>query len=1048
MLIADLATSLGEASLDLANTLEMPTDVGEAQSRHHQSAQASSISGEPDYVPGIDAPDVVTVPLTPTDGDQPQIEPPPYQWTFDQSTATPIPLVYPGFADEASDRVAVESQFFEHAPVQVDLSRYASSKSPGKLHLLTEPDLTNAELFRIVPGISPDGQLLFQVTGKPGVTGSSTITVKELKNGEVDDFVRLQVSVENGPTEEDDPLSDRIALYRVFPQDAEGEGDNGFPEDEGPGDDYNPEEEEEEEEDPVSDSGSNDEGSGEFVLSNDDTTAEEPHIIYCGGVDQTGSVTLTPPDDWSGDEVKIVVGGTATWGNDYTVSATESMTHTSLPSGGHLLTISIPDTDPVTITVTALSDDDETDSDETVTFSWDSSQPASSHTYSGSGTVTIEDDSEGLDLSADPSTTLEYGDTPGTYHIKPQDSGHTLCTTVYLRINASGDNAAKPFADEIWPDTDSPDYDLRDEEGNILDVTHQGNGIYHTEPFPIQGDSDFLVHVEPVDDGKFEGDELVIAKVIDATVNDIESSSSTITIEEDYLDERVIKEEDTDPDSQCNRACPTCACGVMIDVANGYVRTPLDASAPITVVDDAMRSTTPSVTVLLPIPSGKAVPEKVEIQARAVEQDSANPTGTSSLGSVTSEITYNVSQSGSGDHISVKFQLDLSSVLDEDGLLGAQTINIEIWAHPVFAYGTDDEDMFSGWIGRATHVVSDVSQSGLSEAFAPGVNWTFNKYLTTDPWLVASTAANSVGIAAVENGATIVRADGSYSWYPSTGTLPPESTSVLVGNKLTHKDGSYDLFNLTTGRLSKMVDPAGNETSFSYDTQGRLGSIVDPLGRTTTVDYDGWVPASGGGYVVQDRTVTITDPYGAETELVWSPATDKLTVKYPDPDGTGPRNRCKKSISTTAMAFCKVSRKGKLAQTGTQTTTLSHDFNASTQTGSRGLLSLSRSGAGTTTIDMTRRREALVPAGTSGTIYTYELHGARRVSGTTLPYQNLTSITDGEGNRVIYRLDHRGRVTQMFDPQQVARTWDWMTLISVRPPIGRRPWDSSTRMPA
>ena len=54
-------------------------------------------------------------------------------------------------------------------------------------------------------------------------------------------------------------------------------------------------------------------------LVSDDTDAEEPYVVYCGTVDETGSVKILPPTEWQGGDVAIDVGGTATPGDDYSL---------------------------------------------------------------------------------------------------------------------------------------------------------------------------------------------------------------------------------------------------------------------------------------------------------------------------------------------------------------------------------------------------------------------------------------------------------------------------------------------------------------------------------------------------------------------------------------------------------------------------------------------------------------------------------------------------------------------------------------------------------
>ena len=40
------------------------------------------------------------------------------------------------------------------------------------------------------------------------------------------------------------------------------------------------------------------------------------------------------------------------------------------------------------------------------------------------------------------------------------------------------------------------------------------------------------------------------------------------------------------------------------------------------------------------------------------------------------------------------------------------------------------------------------------------------------------------------------------------------------------------------GELTKITDPEGNETNFSYNKAGKVKSKTDPEGNITTYDYD------------------------------------------------------------------------------------------------------------------------------------------------------------------------------------------------------------------
>ena len=74
--------------------------------------------------------------------------------------------------------------------------------------------------------------------------------------------------------------------------------------------------------------------------------------------------------------------------------------------------------------------------------------------------------------------------------------------------------------------------------------------------------------------------------------------------------------------------------------------------------------------------------------------------------------------------------------------------------------------------------------------------------------------------------------DGSGGWIHEN--FHDTSAYTLSGDwdngfTLTAKDGSVDLFN-TSGQITSTIDPAGNETTYSYSS-GKLTSVAEPNGE-------------------------------------------------------------------------------------------------------------------------------------------------------------------------------------------------------------------------
>ncbi len=82
---------------------------------------------------------------------------------------------------------------------------------------------------------------------------------------------------------------------------------------------------------------------------------------------------------------------------------------------------------------------------------------------------------------------------------------------------------------------------------------------------------------------------------------------------------------------------------------------------------------------------------------------------------------------------------------------------------------------------------------------------------------------------------------------PNIYTLVKNSDGTYT---LTYTDGSTSLFS-ADGMLTTHTDPAGNQTTYTYNPDLTVASSTDPEGRTTTFSYTGGLLTS------------TTDPWGA-----------------------------------------------------------------------------------------------------------------------------------------------------------------------------------------
>ncbi|WP_240903755.1 DNRLRE domain-containing protein [Chengkuizengella sediminis] len=174
---------------------------------------------------------------------------------------------------------------------------------------------------------------------------------------------------------------------------------------------------------------------------------------------------------------------------------------------------------------------------------------------------------------------------------------------------------------------------------------------------------------------------------------------------------------------------------------------------------------------------------------------------------------------------------------------------------------------------------------------------------------------------------------------------------------ITNADGTKTSFN-TNGKISSIVDPNGNTISYVYDAADKLTSIQDNAGRVTTYAYH-----------TNGLVSSITDPANRITTYEYD-AADNL-IEVIDPAGIA-----------TIMTYVA-------------------DHNLKTVTDGRNI---------TTTInyDESDRVEDINRPIT--------INGAAETSTTTFAYDTantVTTVIDGEGNRVDYTYNANGNIVQI-----------------------------------
>jgi RHS repeat-associated protein len=169
-----------------------------------------------------------------------------------------------------------------------------------------------------------------------------------------------------------------------------------------------------------------------------------------------------------------------------------------------------------------------------------------------------------------------------------------------------------------------------------------------------------------------------------------------------------------------------------------------------------------------------------------------------------------------------------------------------------------------------TYNQREASQPANFSFFNVSPKWTLNwlSYIVDDP--------NGPG------NAERVVAGGGYVVYlgynPATHSFAPDLkdasvTTVSAGGPVTYTrtlaDGSVQIYAASNGAtsyprlvfLSRMIDPAGNAVSLTYDGMSRLTAITDATGRNTTLSY--------GNATAPLQVTQITDPFGRSAKIAY-----------------------------------------------------------------------------------------------------------------------------------------------------------------------------------
>jgi RHS repeat-associated protein len=285
--------------------------------------------------------------------------------------------------------------------------------------------------------------------------------------------------------------------------------------------------------------------------------------------------------------------------------------------------------------------------------------------------------------------------------------------------------------------------------------------------------------------------------------------------------------------------------------------------------------------------------------------------------------------------------------------------------------------------------------------------------------------------------------DGGVAAQGVTYTAPGEVTVTDAVGNVTRLD--YDSF----GLLARSVDPRGNPTYVTYDTQANVTSVTDAVGATTAMIYD----AAGnlvrltdrlGGttqftYGANSRLTSMVDPASNTTRYAYDTRGNQLTATYVD--GTQESrafdplgnpltfiNRNGQPLSATYNSFGQVTHETFADASHFDYTYDAHN-NLSTATDVNGAITFTYESAD-------RMTSVSYPGGKSLT-FTYDAGGRRTrmvdQSGYTVNYVytaagELQKLTDaGNVSIVTYVYDVAGRLAEQDNANGTFTTYEYDT---------------------
>jgi RHS repeat-associated protein len=298
---------------------------------------------------------------------------------------------------------------------------------------------------------------------------------------------------------------------------------------------------------------------------------------------------------------------------------------------------------------------------------------------------------------------------------------------------------------------------------------------------------------------------------------------------------------------------------------------------------------------------------------------------------------------------------------------------------------------------------SQAGAAGAQSAFGYGWTSSFSDHLVVEK-------ASKQAVLYQAEGSTVSFSEGEGGAFTaSASTQDTLSGTAELGYVLTLANQTKYRFSGSSGRLERVIDRNGNETTLAYGTEGRLEIITDPVGRKITLAYnaEGLVESAKDplGHTVKytyegGELASVTEP--GETSPRWQFKYDGSHQMTETVDGRGGKATNEYNGSNQVVS-----------QTDPAGHTLTFEYEPF-------ITKITNTATGSVTVErFTSEDEPFAITRGFGTasetteLLTYDEAGY------------VTSTTDGDGHSTSYGYDVAGDRTSMIDPDKNETKWSY-----------------------